>query len=349
MAKVWTETKIEKLKTYLECGLTYQEISAKFKTTVKAIEKVVYNNSLSKFRQARPKKEAKVVIDPTVDVLQQLDDKYYQDLKDKTKTKWNIKKSKAKKSDKPFQSYLVIGDVHVPEHNMVAVKSILHLMDDVKFDGFINLGDFMDLGCISHWNKSKRLTSEGMKLKEDYIIGNAILDEFDKRLPKNCDKHYLFGNHEDWYNQFIEYNPMLEGMLDPYNELHLEDRGYNVIKVYNNSLKIGQLTFKHGQYTGMHYVKKHLDMSHTNVMFGHLHSARMRFESSDCKELSLAGYCLGCLCDMAPSYMKNMPNKWTHGFAVVHFFENGDFDVDLKRIVHGKFVYNGKVYNGNVS
>ena len=45
--------------------------------------------------------------------------------------------------------------------------------------------------------------------------------------------------------------------------------------------------------------------------------------------------------------LKNKPNKWTHGFAVVHFFPNGDFDVDLKRIVRGRFVYNGKLYDGN--
>ena len=97
----------------------------------------------------------------------------------------------------------------------------------------------------------------------------------------------------------------------------------------------------------MHYVKKHIDECKTNIMFGHLHSGRERFESSPAKQLAIAGYAVHCLCDMAPDYMKNRPNKWTHGFAIVHFFEDGSFDVDLKRIVNGRFVYNSKIYDGN--
>lgn len=240
-----------------------------------------------------------------------------------------------------------MGDEHIPEHNMTAIKSILYMMDDIKFDGLVRIGDFMDFGCISHWNKTKQLTSEGMKLKEDYIVGNAILDEFDKRLPDGCDKHFMFGNHEDWYYQFIENNPSLEGMLHPTQELHLEERGYKVHEHYNDIFRIGQLNFTHGIYTGMHYVKKHIDELKTNVLFGHLHSQRERYESSPAKQLSIGGYALGCLCSMSPGYMKGRPNKWTNGFGVIYFYPNGDFEVRLIRIIKGKFIFDGKVYDGN--
>lgn len=348
MKRYWTTEKVAVLQTYLDTDMTYMQIADRMDKTLDSIEHAIRRYKLQKNRPPVSTKEEKAK-EQTVSTLEQLDDKYFENLKKKAKVAWDIKKTKVKasKGKQPFLSYLVIADTHIPEHNMTAIKSILYMMDDNKFDGFIHLGDALDLACISHWNKNKKLTSEGMKLKEDYIIGNAILDEFDKRLPEGCDKHFMYGNHEDWYYQFIENNPALEGMYAPKDSLKLEERGYKVYDQYNDIFRIGRLSFTHGIYTGMHYVKKHIDECKTNIMFGHLHSGRMRFESSPAKQLAIAGYALGCLCDMSPDYMKGRPNKWTHGFAIVYFYPDGSFDVDLKRIVKGKFVYNNKLYNGN--
>jgi len=665
--KTWTKEKLEVLKAYLESGLSYEEIASKIAKSVDSVDHAIRRYKLKKFKPATVSKVDVVQIQKE-DTLEKLDDKYFENLKKKAKISWDIKKTKVKANNKkPFQTYLAIGDEHIPEHNMTAIKSILYMMDDIKFDGIVRIGDFMDFGCISHWNKTKKLTTEGMKLKEDYIIGNAILDEFDKRLPEGCDKHFMYGNHEclddktelltkrgwinykdirkndkvlsfnpnkekgqwvnidhilikpfsgflnrinstvidllatndhklfvknrltnkyeyvkinelskkrylipvqadmdykginisndmlrlvswiltdgsinkrgyisiyqseakaykvrnllnklnisfgeygrnrdikeicnvalktvqkqytfairaedsrkllkildrqkklptwvnrlskkqfrvfldgliegdgsrhksspetslmlygkqnfleevqlqcilhdvcaslstyretqhrlnityrkffnfeykgnnitkeyyngdiwdltvpnhnfmirrggkchftgnSWYYDFIENNPSLEGMLNPKDELHLEERGYKVYEHYNDIFRIGQLNFTHGIYTGMHYVKKHIDELKTNVLFGHLHGQRERYESSPAKQLSIGGYALGCLCSMSPGYMKGRPNKWTNGFAVVYFYPNGDFEVRLIRIIKGKFIFDGTVYDGN--
>lgn len=97
-------------------------------------------------------------------------------------------------------------------------------------------------------------------------------------------------------------------------------------------------------YTNVNYVKTHLDRFMCNVMFAHTHSARMRTSESLVKEISPVGYCLPALCNLNPIYMQNRPNKWNHGFAIVYFYNNGWFDVDLKRSIKGRFVYNGKLY-----
>jgi len=39
---------------------------------------------------------------------------------------------------------------------------------------------------------------------------------------------------------------------------------------------------------------------------------------------------------LAPEYLKNRPNSWTHGFAIGYFYPNGFFDVQLIRIIQGK-------------
>lgn len=261
---------------------------------------------------------------------------------------WHITKTKRKPSPKkPFTTYLVVADTHIPHVNISAVKSIFNLMDDVKFDGFVVLGDFMDMSPISHWLKNKRKTLENKRMITDYIEGNKLLDEFDKRLPKNCDKRFFYGNHEEWYHQLIEEYPALEGLLDPKIELKLEERGYKVYDKLNHIERIGKLSFTHGIYHSQNFVKKHIDELKTNVIIGHLHTPRQRFATSPAREIAIAGYSLGALCDLSPDYMKNRPNSWVHGFAVIYFYDaSGYFDVDIKRIVKGKFVYNNKLYSG---
>lgn len=261
---------------------------------------------------------------------------------------WNISKSKVDyKNQKSFKSYLVISDVHIPHQNVPACKALFQLMDDVKFDGFVIDGDYLDLGCISHWTKNKKLTTEGQRLKNDFIEGNRLLDEFDKRMTKNSDKRFLFGNHERFAEDFIEEFPTMQGFLDVSQELKLIERGYTVIGQQNGYTRLGKLYVVHGVYTGTDPIVKHLANFSSNVMFGHTHTVGQKYKPCIGKTMALAGYNIGCLCDMNPSYMKNKVHNWVHGFAIVHVFDNDYFDVELKQIIDGKFVYNGKVYDGN--
>ena len=265
------------------------------------------------------------------------------------KADWQKPKGlKNKVITEPFKKFLYVADQHVPEYNVPANRAIHKLMDDIKFDGFRIVGDFMDMSPISHWNEHKRKTLETQRLKEHYIIGNVLLDEYDKRLPKNCDKAYFWGNHEDWYNQLIEKLPVLEGMLNPTEELHLEKRGYKVYEKMNHIEKIGRLSVTHGVYANVHAVKKHIDEFKTNVMFFHTHRIGSRSSSSPAKEIAIIGYNVGCLCDKNPDYLRNKPNKWSHGFAIVYYLPTGYFFVQNIRIIKGRFIYNNKLYDGNI-
>jgi hypothetical protein len=83
-------------------------------------------------------------------------------------------------------------------------------------------------------------------------------------------------------------------------------------------------------------------------MFGHTHTQAEKYASSEARVLAMGGYNLGCLCDMAPDYMRGRPHKWTHGFAILYVEKGtGNFFVDLKRIVKGRFIHNNKLYDGN--
>jgi predicted phosphodiesterase len=261
---------------------------------------------------------------------------------------WKIKKSKRKKAKRSFKKILVMSDCHIRKQNTPAVKCVLGLMDDVVFDGVYNLGDYLDYGCLSHFNKKKRLTMEGERLKNDITEGNRLLDEIDKRLPKGADKRFWYGNHEDWVKQYLEEHTELEGMLSPKMTLKLEERGYTVYNKVNHIEKIGRLYFTHGSKSNKGFLRSMITTNMRNVIFGHNHTQRSLLIPTAAREIAMSGYAVACLCDLDPDYAKNRPSAHSHGFAVVNFYgDNGFFSVELYRIINGIFIYGDKIYDGN--
>ena len=334
----WTKEKIALLKAYLEGGLIPKDIALKLKVSVDSVTGAIGRYNLSKFK--------KVEELPVLD-LSELDDKDFEEQKKAAILQWKIPTTKiVANPNNKFKTYIIVGDVHVPEQDDVAIKSVLNLMDDIKFDGIINLGDYLNLSCISHWNENKHKTLEGKRLKGDYIAGNALLDEFDKRLPKGAEKHFLMGNHEEWMGQLIEKYPALDGLFDISSGLKLDERGYKVYP-YNEIVRFGRLCVTHGIYCGTTPARTHASKLLSNVLVGHTHSPEMCLIHSPAKEVSVVGYVNGCLCHMSPDYMKSKPSNWATGVAILYLFPNGWFDVNLIRIVKGRFVYNEKLYDGN--
>lgn len=338
MSLVWTDDRLAVLKAYLEGGLSYSEIALKMKSNNDAVQKAVKRYNLKKFI----KKQETPIID-----LSELNDNNFEEQKEAAKLKWKVPTTKIPENKKDsFKKFIIVGDIHAPVYDEVAIKSVLSLMDDVKFDGIINLGDYMDLACISHWNENKHKTLEGKRLKNDYVIGNALLDEFDKRLPEKAEKHFLMGNHECWIEQLIDKYPALDGLFNIESELKLKERGYKVYP-YNEIVRFGKLCITHGIYCGTTPARTHASKLLSNVLVGHTHSPEMCLIHSPAKEVSVIGYVNGCLCHSSPDYLKGKPSNWATGFAVLYLFPNGYFDVSLIRIVKGRYVYNGKLYDGN--
>lgn len=343
MSKVWTDEKIEIVTTYLRNGMETRQIAKKLNVSMDALSNAIRRYGLTEHKL--PRASTSKFMDNLN--LESLDDKSFEELKEKAKLQWNVKKSNLKpsSSDK-YKIGIFWPDVHIPHHNEPACNAVLKLMSDIKFDICAIFGDFVDLGCISHWNRNRHRTLEMQRLKSDYIQANALLDEIDKRLPKTAKKYYLQGNHEKWADDLLEEMPQLEGLIEPQSLLNLEERNYSYSK-YNELVKLGRLYITHGIYAGANPIKKHVDSLKVNIAFAHTHTLGMQLFSSPAREIAFSGYNIGSLCDLSPDYMKNQPNGWTHGFAVGYFYKNEYFDVQLIRIVDGKCVFNGKIYDGN--
>lgn len=345
--KFWTTEKINILRDlWVNPDYSVTDIATELQTTYDSVKHALRRYSLTHYRKVNKKDSASS--SSMQKMLEDIDMKKLEELKKKCQLNWQIPRSKVKANTmKGWTKYIIMADQHTPKQNNNIIKPVLELMADEKFDGVIMGGDFMDMEPISHWTKNKLKTLEGRRLMEDYVEGNAMLDEIDKRLPSNAKKYFFWGNHEDWYNQFIEEIPALEGFADPTTELQLKERGYTVFAP-NHIEHFGKLSICHGLYATTDSVKKHLDELKTNIMFFHTHTQAEKYSSSEARELAMGGYNVGCLCDMAPSYMKGRPHKWTHGFAILYVEKHtGNFFVDLKRIVNDRFIHNNKVYDGN--
>jgi predicted phosphodiesterase len=342
---IWTPEVLKILQARINNGESYKDIAPSFNSTATAIEGAVRRYSLQGMRKIESSKIIIPKIPERVN-LEGCEEVNFEELKKAAKLQWAISKTKVPANKKKaFKAFVVVGDHHVPEHDKAAHKAIFNLMDDYKFDGIIEIGDFLDLSCISHWNKGKNRILEGKRLKNDYIAGNAVLDEFDKRLPAGAEKHFFKGNHELWVDQLIDETPALEGLFDIESALKLKERGYKVY-AYNEIVSFGRLKITHGIYAGANPAKTHVMKTLSNILVGHCHSPEMVLVHSPAKEVSVVGYVNGCLCGMAPEYMKNKPSNWAVGFAILYLFPEGAFDVTLIRMVKSRFVFNGKVYSG---
>tara|TARA_R110002020_G_scaffold34973_2_gene105940 strand:- start:210 stop:971 length:762 start_codon:yes stop_codon:yes gene_type:complete len=242
---------------------------------------------------------------------------------------------------------VVIPDQHFPLEDKKAVSVTLQAIDLVKPDLFINLGDVGEWESVSAWKykKVKRppLEYQLPEIDKEIHAVNKGLDAFDEALDKiGCEwKIMCTGNHDEWLDAFVLEHPYMEEYT--FREAcHIDARGY-AYHPYNQPVKIGKLTFIHGAYTTNNHTKKHLDSYGENIIYGHTHDLQ-RYTKTDLGGTKSA-WSMGCLKDMSAEknkWLKGRLHNWNHAFAIIDWFKNGDFKVEVVEIINGKTTVWGK-------
>jgi hypothetical protein len=246
--------------------------------------------------------------------------------------------------------HLVAGCVHMPAHNKLLWNAFLKLVKDLRprLRGIHLIGDILDMHSISRHAKGK-ITVEGLTLEKEYREANKELDCLDAAIGNlKITKTYFWGNHEDWYNQNLQFTDSYKlgrgVILSPTEALCLKKRGYNVHENFRDaSTVVGDITLIHGEYLNTHTAKKHLDVMKRNVMFVHTHGMQEYSESG------LTAYNIGWMGDSTNSVFgytgKYHKMRWTNGFAVVVVDDKGTSHVQIIRWKNDRFFYNGKEYS----
>ncbi|NLZ95993.1 MAG: hypothetical protein GX921_09255 [Bacteroidales bacterium] len=98
---------------------------------------------------------------------------------------------------------VLLPDIHHPHHNKEAIKAVFQFIRYFKPHAVNILGDAMNMDAVNHWKQEKgsKKYFEGKRLLKEYeSFNNEILIPLEKILPEDCEKTFMFGNHEEWIN-----------------------------------------------------------------------------------------------------------------------------------------------------
>tara|TARA_R100000278_G_scaffold88739_1_gene67705 strand:+ start:1348 stop:2109 length:762 start_codon:yes stop_codon:yes gene_type:complete len=246
---------------------------------------------------------------------------------------------------------VVFPDIHFPNHDEKAFKCALNVIKAVKPTAFLLLGDTIDGESVSHWQWSKKkrppLEYQLPAIKKEIKEGNKGLDRIDKALDKvGCKKkQFAQGNHEKWFDHFVEENPYLEH-FGSRRAFKFDERGYEwhkygeVFKVFGSKLH----AYHGGHYMGIAHARTHALQLGCNIIYGHTHDS----QKSTITHISGShmAYSMGCLTDMTKDYLKGRPTNWSHNVGLVDIFDDGNFNLVVLNIVDGITSYAGKVIRG---
>lgn len=246
--------------------------------------------------------------------------------------------------------YLVSSDWHVPYHDRNHVRALLEFTRDVKPDGFVLAGDFLDFIEVSRHNAGSVALMEGKRLHRSFDAGNEVLDQIDAAAGTQCkEKYFLGGNHEHRMARWIQKgdNAIFAGdpSVDIAKRLGLDRRGYRWSMNYPKGVvKLGKLHVIHGVTCTKYSAAVHLDRFQASVMFGHTHVSSMHHGSKLGGQRG--GYGLGHMADIRSEAMSYAPtpNAWVAGFAQVIVEAGGNFHVTPLNFVNGRFFYGSKMY-----
>lgn len=243
-----------------------------------------------------------------------------------------------------YEKCVVINDVHIPFHDVKVVRLLFDFLKWFSPDVVIINGDLLDCQTVGRFvNDPFKEVSMVEEIKE----GRAFLAKLRATVGEDCKIHYVYGNHEHRFQNYIIENARslhgLEG-LSLAEQLHCKDYGVRVVYsgLKESYMKYGELyvghynkVSQHGGYT----VKALVDQHGVSVIQGHTHRFGTHLRTL-LDGTVLGGWENGCLCDLNPSYV--MKPNWQHGFSIVWKKKrDGRFMVEQMPIINYKFFYGG--------
>jgi hypothetical protein len=220
-------------------------------------------------------------------------------------------------------------------------------------------GDAMNMDAVNHWKMARGAKKyfEGKRLQKEYNnFDQDILTPLEKILPKECEKTFMGGNHEDWIDNLIEKLPQFEGMIEVETSLRLEERGWEWIPwIYYDERtdshvrgikQYGKLLVFHGQYWNKYHSAKTADSYSKSCAYGHTHDIQLYTKVTVDDVGFHTAQSIGCLCNTSPEFMKGRMNRWVNAFGILYVRENGNYNLYVPVIIDGKFTFEGKTFGG---
>jgi hypothetical protein len=249
------------------------------------------------------------------------------------------------------ERWLVLPDMQIPEHDERSVDAVLEYAATQRWDGMLQIGDFLDFAFCSRWTVDNARKVEGSRFLKEYEYGNLILDKIQNAVrKKNPDAKMvvLEGNHDARVEAVVDKTPALEGLIEFESNLKFEERNALYWRYWSHRkpIVIGKAYFIHGEYLGTHHAKKTAESYGRSVFYGHTHTLQA-YTKTTLAEDSVQAWSIGTLSRFDLDYMGKRPSSWQQGFAEFFFRPDGSFNHYFTNIFDHTFTAsNGKTYQG---
>ena len=230
---------------------------------------------------------------------------------------------------------LVLSDIHIPYHDVEALKLAIKYGQDNDANAVLLNGDIMDCYQISRWEKDPRKRSFSGELEDT----RQFLRWLKQEIPK-AKIYFKLGNHEERYEKFLrikapELLDVSEFRLDVL--LRFGELGIELIDE-QRPIHLGKLIVMHGHEFGrsvfspVNPARGYYMRAKANVLAGHNHQSSHHMEKN-LKGDVISAWSTGCLSELHPAYSRI--NKWNLGFAWVDVNKDGTFEVNNMAIING--------------
>jgi len=232
-----------------------------------------------------------------------------------------------------------------------AWKCFMKAIKIVKPDFLIDIGDAGEWVSVCAW-EWKRIARPPISYvcKELLRDGAAVAKDFrelESILPKDCQKFFIQGNHDQWVDNFVNEQVDTKGksVLDPKYQLKemigFKKHGWKFFE-HGKWVRFGKLYVSHGTMAkGVNHLRNMVLRLGTNVMYGHVHDMGSHAVGS------LGGthksFSMGCLADMNKPFLRGDMTNWEHGFGILDIKRSGNFQVHQIPIYAGECKVYGKV------
>lgn len=233
--------------------------------------------------------------------------------------------------------HLIIPDSHArPGNHNKRYEWLGHLINDIKPDTVIDIGDWFDMESLCSYDKGTK-SFEGRRYKADIEAGLDAQDRMFSIIRKQKKKLPRFvrtlGNHEARITKAVERDPVLEGTIG-LSDLQSKEHGWEEIP-FLEPIKIDGVTYQH---------------YFTSGIMGRPISGERHAQALILKQLAsctqghshLFDYCIrtnvdgrrfhGCVVGVYQDYLAEFAgpaNKlWNAGVVVKRDVANGDYDIE---------------------
>ena len=204
---------------------------------------------------------------------------------------------------------LVIGDSHLEANSSLERYEWLgKFIVEEKPEVIVQIGDFVSMDCLSHWDYNHRAKMEGRRYQDEVRIAKEALrlmehpmevaNKYSRESKKKLyhpRKIWHEGNHEDRLRKYLEDRPELIGSFNLSEEIGAVKRKWEIVP-YKEYSKVKDLLFTHVPFnnanqpiSGKFICDKALVTHDRNVIFGHSHRLEL---STDARHVSLKEFLL---------------------------------------------------------